>query len=1158
MSFSRSRLVASGVLAFALAAPPAAISSSPSDFGPAVRVGQSAPARELPADYPSASKRDPLFVKEVSSANARTRPTLLPGLAGFDGALDSGPATRGVPAMPGPIVSFDALNNGDNFTAFGFRISPPDTNMDVGPNHLVHSVNLLLRVYDKSGAPLTGPFKMSALFAGLGGVCAATDDGDPIVLYDPLADRWLLSQFALPAFPSPPYHMCIAISQTADPTGAYHLYDFVVSGSNMPDYPKFGVWPDGYYMTSNQFLNGATFNAAGAFVFERQKMLTGDPTAIQIYFDLSQAPFNGQGLFGLLPSDLDGLTPPPAGRANTFMYFTAVEFGDNADGLRFFDFVPDYATPAASTFTERSESSFAVPFPVAAFDPITPGMIAGNRRDIPQPPPAGATNRLQAIGDRLMHRLQYVNFGGYESWVSNHSVNAGGASYRSGIRYYQLTRALPGGSITLAEQATYAPADTEHRWMGSAAVDSAGNLALGFSVSSTTVFPSIRWAGRLAGDPPGGLTLGEATLVAGSGVQTSTSNRWGDYSLMAIDPADDCTFWYTQEYYTAASQATSTVGWLTRVGSFSFAPMEACSTPARGALEVTVTECGTGDPIPGVEVTATGGFFRQTDGAGLADFDPMASGGYTVDASMFGYSPASAPATVTDGNTTQVALCLQGVPVLESAGATLVTESCTPANGAIDPAETVTVSFCVQNIGGIDTVNLVGTLQATGGVVAPSGPQNYGVVVGGGAAVCRNFTFSIDSEASCGGTVTATLALQDGATDLGTATYDFTLGVLDVAFAESFDGAVVPALPAGWVAANAAGADGILWVTSNAGTPAPAADTAPNAAFVNDPSGVHDKRLDTPSIAIGSATAQLTFRNNFDLESTFDGGVLEISIGAGAFQDIVAAGGSFVSGGYTGTISSSFSNPLAGRQAWTGSSNGFVTTVVDLPAAAAGQNVVLRFRMGSDTSVSDVGWRIDTLSLSDGYLCSTECLAGCTLICPADIVTANAAGQCGAPVAFATSGTCTNVTCTPASGAFFAVGSTPVNCSDPAAVAGCSFAVTVNDLEAPALTCPADVQVTVPPGAFSTTVNYPPPAVSDNCPGVTSSCAPPAGDVFLVGDTVVACSALDGSGNGADCVFDVTVEAVSLQEIPTASRLGLAALVLLLAGAALVALRRGV
>ncbi len=324
-------------------------------------------------------------------------------------------------------------------------------------------------------------------------------------------------------------------------------------------------------------------------------------------------------------------------------------------------------------------------------------------------------------------------------------------------------------------------------------------------------------------------------------------------------------------------------------------------------------------------------------------------------------------------------------PSLTSAGATLVTESCAPANGVIDPGETVTVSLCVQNIGGLDTTNLVGTLQVSGGVTSPSGPQTYGAVVAGGPPVCRNFTFN--ASGSCGGVLTASLQLQDGAANLGTLTYTFNLGIAQTAFSENFDAVSAPALPAGWVSSTTNGAanctpTGTCALGSQWATSATSPDTGPNSAFHNDPSCVTDNTLDSPSIAIQSTSAQLIFRNKYNTESTFDGAVLEMSIDGGAFQDIITAGGSFVTGGYNGTISVNFLSPIAGRQAWTGNSGAFITTKVNLPAAAAGHNIKLRFRLASDCSVgvSGGGQNIDTISITDGFLCcSTTTSSGASV-----------------------------------------------------------------------------------------------------------------------------------------------------------------------------------
>ena len=543
-----------------------------------------------------------------------------------------------------PILTFEGLSNFDNQSVLGLSVLPPDPNGDVGPNHYVQVTNLLVRVFDKSGAPLTPAFRMSSLFASIGGPCFTGDDGDPIVLYDQLADRWLVSQFALPNGSSnPPYHQCIAISQSGDPTGAYFVYDFVMPGNNLNDYPKFGVWPNSYFMTDNQFLNGGLFSGAGVFAFDRQSMLRGE-AASYIYFNLALLDPN---IGGVLPSDADGLLPPPAGTPGYFAYFTATEFFDPQDGLRIFELDADFDNPAASTFSERLDS----PLAVAAFDPLSPF----GRADIPQPAPGVA---VDSISDRLMHRLQYRNFGTHETLVVNHTVRTNVTPYRAGVRYYELHRSLPGGTFTIPEQATFSP-DTSSRWMGSAAMDHQGNLAIGYSVSSSTVFPSIRYAGRLATDPANQLAQGEATLIAGTGVQRDTSSRWGDYSALSVDPTDDCTFWYTTEYYTAAGQAASTRGWQTRIGSFKFA---ACTALVQGTLRGSITDCRTGAPLAGALVETSGGLSQVTDP--LGDYSrKVLPGTYDVTASHPGYANATSSGVVVGVGTTTVDLCLQELPL---------------------------------------------------------------------------------------------------------------------------------------------------------------------------------------------------------------------------------------------------------------------------------------------------------------------------------------------------------------------------------------------------------------------------------------------------------------------------------------------------------------
>ena len=753
-------------LALALLALPAAraLAQGPT-VSQAVEFGVTPPLSSLPPDI--AEKPPDPNTEEVKSPPNKT--------VRFE--VDNPEAVSADPVMQSfapelslaaPLSAFAGLSSDDNQTAFAFRVSPPDTVGDVGPNHYVQMVNLMFRVFDKAGNPLTAPLKVSTIFSPLGAPCGPTDDGDPIVLYDPLADRWMLSQFCV-SVANPNNHQLIAISQTPNPAGPYYLYDFMMPNNKFNDYPHFGVWPSAYFMTDNQFNQaGTAFLGAGAFAFDRVKMLAGNPTASYVYFDIE----NGNpDIGGVLPADIDGLEPPPAGAPGLFAYFTADEFGDPLDGIRIWEFQPNFATPAASTFIERSES----PIAVASFDPRSPP----GRDDIEQPPPASAAASLDAIADRIMFRLAYRNFGTHESLVVNHTVNVSGvapttlATHQAGVRYYELRRPT-GGSYGVQEQATFAP-DTNNRWMGSAAMDNDGNLAVGYSVSSLATAPSIRYAARLATDPPNGLFQGEASIVAGTGVQTSTGSRWGDYSALSVDPSDDCTFWYTNEYYTAASQAVSTVGWLTRIGTF---VLPGCTPVEKGTLQGTVRNAATLLPIAGATVSTTNGYIQITGVPGTYSMT-VAAGTYNMTASAPGYTTASATGVTvsTNGTTTQDFL-LSPMPIMQAApGATIAAESCGAGSGAIDPGETVTVNLPVRNVGTANTTSLVGTLLPTGGVTSPGAPQLYGVVIAGGPAVSRPFTFT--ASGACGGTITLSVQLQDGASNLGIVTYTFTLGSLN-------------------------------------------------------------------------------------------------------------------------------------------------------------------------------------------------------------------------------------------------------------------------------------------------------------------------------------------------------------------------------------------
>lgn len=300
-------------------------------------------------------------------------------------------------------------------------------------------------------------------------------------------------------------------------------------------------------------------------------------------------------------------------------------------------------------------------------------------------------------------------------------------------------------------------------------------------------------------------------------------------------------------------------------------------------------------------------------------------------------------------------------PLPAAVDAVLAGQTCLPGNDVIDPGERVTLNISLLNMGTAPSENLTATLQSEGGVLSPSEPQNYGALTPGGPAVARAFSFTADG--TCGGTLTATLHLTDGATGFDAVHFDFRMGAPLFTLEQNFDSLIAPALPAGWTATVGSGTPPAWKTVTGFG------DTAPNAAYAPAVATVADNYLISPSFAITTGLAELTFRHRYDFENGFDGGVLEVSVGDGAFVDILVAGGSFQSGGYNSKISTFYSNPISGRSAFTGDSGGFITTRVTLPASVTGPNIRLRWRLGTDAGISETGWYVDSVRLSDGYLC---------------------------------------------------------------------------------------------------------------------------------------------------------------------------------------------
>ncbi|MEZ5195340.1 MAG: GEVED domain-containing protein [Bacteroidales bacterium] len=432
-------------------------------------------------------------------------------------------------------------------------LSPSDDNGDIGPNHYVQMVNAKFQIFDRDGTSLYGPVNINTLFSTLpGGTC---NSGDPIVLYDEWADRWLLTQFSICGSTE---YMHIAVSQTADPTGSYYIWAYSW-GTSVPDYPKFGIWRDGYYM-------GLNCGTEDIVVFNRSSMIAGAASPAVVKFDNSWRP--ASGLHCVQPLDNDG-TMAPSGEPGHFITINDNAWG-GSDQLWIYELDVNWSFPWLSTFNRTQTLN------VSSFD----SNFGGTWENIPQP---GTTQKIELLSQVLMYRAQYRNFGSYESIVCCHDVDVNNTD-RAGIRWYELRRTT--GSWYIYQQSTYSP-DANHRWMGSISQNAYGEIALGYSVSSSSIYPSIRYTGRNYGDPLGTMTFAENTIWSGTESQTN-GERWGDYSSMSVDPTDGKTFWYTTQY-----AGGSAWNWHTRIASFKFD--EYCTASGGCAEYISRVEMGTID-----------------------------------------------------------------------------------------------------------------------------------------------------------------------------------------------------------------------------------------------------------------------------------------------------------------------------------------------------------------------------------------------------------------------------------------------------------------------------------------------------------------------------------------------------------------------------------
>jgi len=571
-------------------------------------------------------------------------PLIIPRLIGKPPAdnnqIQNTPSIQ-LPAAPAPTP----LNVFEGLDRFGFGAgSPPDTNGDAGPQHYVQTVNTSIGIYDKVTGTRTAGFTFNALMSqgNFGNLCDTNNFGDPVVVYDTFEDRWIITDFAFvtdgggnalaPAF------QCFAASKTGDPVaGGWNFYSIQLT-DNLDDYPKFGLWPDGLYMTANMysFGPGGVFQHVRVWAFNKAQMYAGAPTVQNVSFNV------GGGDFTVIPSNARLQTgTPPAGSPN---YFLSTSLFLNA--LTVYKFHVDWDRISLSTFTGPDIPISATSWPSAAASAAQPG----------------TATLLDTLTPRAMVQNQYTNFGGVESLWVPHTVRRAAAGLAA-PRWYQVN--VTGGTVngSIPQAATWDPdgANVINRFMPSLALDRAGNMALGYSTSSTTDFPSIKYAGRLSTDPANTLSLTEQLFFAGTASQTG-SVRWGDYSAMTLDP-NGCTFWYTTEYANPADQ-TFNHRWLTKFGSFEFSP---CTKIGSGTLQGTVTTSPGGSPISGATV-AFGARTTTTDGSGFYSFAAIPAGSYpTETASKAGFNSST---------TTNIVVAEAGTTVKDFALTSAPTSAC--------------------------------------------------------------------------------------------------------------------------------------------------------------------------------------------------------------------------------------------------------------------------------------------------------------------------------------------------------------------------------------------------------------------------------------------------------------------------------------------------
>lgn len=656
----------------------------------------SAPLRTMAAEYQNhagaeASVGEAPEVEGESEAAEEARRALTPRPRSAAPTVDTvrqSVATRGR-AMP--AVGMHLAGIGANGYA------PPDTSLDVGETQVVEAVNVRMQVWDKAGNSLLGPQATNVLFFGFGGQCESSNSGDATVVYDRLAKRWVVSQFAVS---STPYLQCIAVSQTSDALGSWYRYSFAYSF--FPDYPKLAVWPDAYYTTFNGFTSSGGWYGGVVCAYDRAAMLQG--------LTAKQACYTNPLYGGMLVAGVEGSATPAAG---TDAY--AIALGDTNSELATWRFSP--------SFTDTPTLAVTGPDSVTVATYNLPCSGSGGNC-VPQP---GTNNRLDTLGERLMYRYVYRKIAGQESLLVSHSV-ADATSGVTGVRWYELRGAATDtGTPTLYQQGTVLP-DATYRWMPSISMDKVGNIGMVYSVSSSSMYPSIAVTGRLSGDTLGVMTQAESIVVAGTGSQTSSQGRaltrWGDYAAAVVDPVDDCTFWVASEYLAT----TGAFNWKTGIANFTY---PSCSGGAVGSAPVvqtqptnaTVTEgavasftaAASGSPTPTVQWQSqpSGGSWSNIGGATAATYTtPVTTAAMNGTKYRAVFTNATSPYADTTTAATLTVLRVQSALTLTPA-ATSVPANTTITLGSSGGSGTGALTYSVTGTGcSITSGNVLGTSTA--------------------------------------------------------------------------------------------------------------------------------------------------------------------------------------------------------------------------------------------------------------------------------------------------------------------------------------------------------------------------------------------------------------------------------------------------------------